>query len=259
MEEFRKTKYGNWYIQLIKSRSINTSQGYTEKHHIIPRCLGGSDEQENIVKLTAREHYIAHLLLTKMFPNNIRNTSKMIRALGAMAWRIGPNQERVCFLNSRLFEKLRIKFAHVMSLSQNGKGNSQYNTKWVFNEALMQSKKISINALIESGWQLGRVINWDKYFVQKRQIVNNLKICKQCTKSYINRLKISTFCSAKCRQEYEFHFSPIFVQIIKNGKSKFIKRQDFNAYKKAGWVKMVGDNGTDPLSTACKAVALPLC
>lgn len=45
---------------------MRTLEGYTEKHHIIPRCLGGSNEQINIAVLTAREHYIAHLLLTKM-------------------------------------------------------------------------------------------------------------------------------------------------------------------------------------------------
>lgn len=44
--------------------------GYTERHHIVPRCLGGDDSQENKVVLTAPEHYIAHLLLVRMHPGN---------------------------------------------------------------------------------------------------------------------------------------------------------------------------------------------
>ena len=43
---------------------------YTEKHHIIPRSLGGSDNSSNIVVLTAREHFIAHCLLARIHGGN---------------------------------------------------------------------------------------------------------------------------------------------------------------------------------------------
>ena len=49
---------------------INKSMGYKERHHIIPRCIGGSDDPENLVYLTARRHFIIHRLLTKIYPNN---------------------------------------------------------------------------------------------------------------------------------------------------------------------------------------------
>jgi len=45
--------------------------GYTERHHIVPRCIGGNNAVENIVKLTAEEHYVAHQLLVKMYPFHI--------------------------------------------------------------------------------------------------------------------------------------------------------------------------------------------
>lgn len=41
-----------------------------EYHHITPRCLGGSDLLTNLVYLSAEEHFIAHLLLTKLFPKH---------------------------------------------------------------------------------------------------------------------------------------------------------------------------------------------
>jgi hypothetical protein len=42
---------------------------YTECHHIKPKCMGGSDEASNLVYLSAREHFIAHQLLVKIYPN----------------------------------------------------------------------------------------------------------------------------------------------------------------------------------------------
>ena len=44
--------------------------GYIERHHILPRCLGGTDAKENLVNLYPEEHYLAHLLLCKIYPGN---------------------------------------------------------------------------------------------------------------------------------------------------------------------------------------------
>jgi hypothetical protein len=58
----------------IKNRKkINKNENnylYYENHHIIPRCLSGSDDKENLVLLTAKEHYICHKLLTYIYPKN---------------------------------------------------------------------------------------------------------------------------------------------------------------------------------------------
>ena len=43
---------------------------YYEKHHILPRCIGGTNDKSNLVLLTAKEHYICHRLLTLMHPTN---------------------------------------------------------------------------------------------------------------------------------------------------------------------------------------------
>jgi hypothetical protein len=69
---FINNKYTNWYNSLINKAKDRTITGYTEKHHIIPSALGGTNEKDNIVKLTPREHFICHLLLTKMTTGNDR-------------------------------------------------------------------------------------------------------------------------------------------------------------------------------------------
>ena len=64
--------YEHHYNLLIERDFARSISGYSENHHIIPKCMGGSDDESNLVKLTAEEHYIAHLLLVKMYPNSHR-------------------------------------------------------------------------------------------------------------------------------------------------------------------------------------------
>lgn len=65
---FLENKYTKWYNNLIKFKKIRIPDANIryEVHHVIPRCMGGMNQKENLVKLTPREHYVAHLLLTKM-------------------------------------------------------------------------------------------------------------------------------------------------------------------------------------------------
>lgn len=57
-------KHYNLLIEKSRNRIID---GYTETHHIIPRCMDGSDDRDNLTNLTAKEHFIAHLLLAKIY------------------------------------------------------------------------------------------------------------------------------------------------------------------------------------------------
>lgn len=76
----KNNKYINAYNTLLRFRISNEppENVYCEVHHILPRSLGGSDDKENLVKLTAREHYMIHVLLAKIFPEN--------RSLSTQAW-----------------------------------------------------------------------------------------------------------------------------------------------------------------------------
>ena len=47
--------------------STESKDIYTENHHIIPKCMGGSDESSNMVRLTAKAHFAVsytHLTLS---------------------------------------------------------------------------------------------------------------------------------------------------------------------------------------------------
>lgn len=66
--------YQRIYDQIVdraKKEGRKKSQGvYYERHHIVPKCLGGSDSRDNLVLLTAREHFICHRLLCRIYPES---------------------------------------------------------------------------------------------------------------------------------------------------------------------------------------------
>lgn len=91
---FIKNKYNKWYFNIIdraKSRTL-ANDDYVEKHHIIPKSLGGSNNADNLVCLTAKEHFICHLLLTKMTAGVAR--TKMVYAAWRMSLQCNKDQER---------------------------------------------------------------------------------------------------------------------------------------------------------------------
>ena len=77
-----KSKYHKWYHQIISNP--DSSATFVEVHHILPKSLGGSNDPSNLVSLSARQHFVAHLLLTKMYKG--KDKKKMCWALHRMAF-----------------------------------------------------------------------------------------------------------------------------------------------------------------------------
>jgi hypothetical protein len=120
-----ENKYSRWYKILIdNARNRILDDGvYFEKHHIIPKCFGGIDYNSNLVNLTAREHYIAHLLLWRMnFPK--RQHQQMLRAFHAMS--AMKYQKRNYKVNSRIFEKFKLEHVAYLSVRYSGKNNPNF-------------------------------------------------------------------------------------------------------------------------------------
>jgi len=69
------------YDRIIARGKERFLEEYTERHHIIPRCMGGTDDPENLVDLTPEEHYVCHQLLVKIHPNH----PKLIHAVVCMS------------------------------------------------------------------------------------------------------------------------------------------------------------------------------
>ncbi len=65
-----RMNYQKHYDTLINRAKTRILTGYVERHHIVPRCMEGTDDLSNIAVLTPEEHYTAHMLLVKIYPNN---------------------------------------------------------------------------------------------------------------------------------------------------------------------------------------------
>lgn len=118
---FLPNKYTKWYINIIAKARVKRRTGYLETHHIIPRSLGGDNSGSNLVDLTAREHYVCHLLLVRMLEGLDRR--KMVAAAHCLINRRGPNKSEIV-PNSRIYQKLKVEFSHVQRQNRLGKKHS---------------------------------------------------------------------------------------------------------------------------------------
>jgi hypothetical protein len=106
-------KYTTWYNNIIQRAKDRILKPPYEKHHIVPKSLGGNNLKENIVKLTAHEHFVCHLLLTKMVKGKSRE--KMVYAAWSMANLENQNQQRHK-ITGRIYSILRQEYRKVKSV-----------------------------------------------------------------------------------------------------------------------------------------------
>lgn len=136
---------------------------YSENHHIIPHAEGGSDDTSNKVKLTAREHYIAHLLLAKIY-----NDYAMYSALTYM--QTGRHKNRKFKFNSRLYAKMREEFGR--KHSQHMKGRFSGDKHWNYGNHLSNEakEKQRLAHLGQKAWNKGIPMSEES---KKKLSINN--------------------------------------------------------------------------------------
>ena len=238
--KFLKNKYTDIYNSIVKRGREKKPVGYSEKHHVVPTSLGGNNKKKNIVRLTAKEHYVCHLLLIKMVEKDSVEYKKMCMAWGQMHWCESKNQDRKFkIVNSRLYEKLRIEHSKAMKFLQKGKKNSQHGKIWIHNPNLKQSKKISKGEVPE-GWTKGRILNWKKYKKNKIKEKKNPVVdrkCAGCDKTFSSKLlsKKKLYCSKACCQRWAYKITTKTKEIKRGDERKLVRPQDVPSYRKYGW------------------------
>lgn len=112
---FLENKYTKYYLNIIenaKSHNRSKSNDYYELHHIIPKSLGGSNKKDNLILLTAKEHFICHLLLPKMFEKHSVGYNKMLHAIILFK---GSNEHQIRYFNSKLYENVKKDYSIIRS------------------------------------------------------------------------------------------------------------------------------------------------
>ena len=90
-----------------KEAALIASGEYVERHHVVPRSLGGSDEKSNMIALTAADHYFAHECLARI------HGGKMWAALYFMS-QSGTTSAREVFVCRWKYDVARKKYADNM-------------------------------------------------------------------------------------------------------------------------------------------------
>lgn len=99
--------YKNIYLKLCERGKTSRLLDYSEKHHIIPRCMGGDNSKNNLTTLTAKEHYIAHLLLTKIY-----NENSLLYAFAMMRHKTKKTKRQY---SSSQYEKMKLAWSKAMT------------------------------------------------------------------------------------------------------------------------------------------------
>ncbi|WVX87499.1 homing endonuclease [Vibrio phage EniLVp02] len=169
--------YQKIYWDIINRAIGRTIEGYTEKHHVYPACLcryskrfGEREDylfdrnaDDLIVKLTAREHYVAHQLLAKMYPTE--------PGLQLAAYAMTLNSD-THIRNNRLYEWVRRRHANAMSESQAGKRNTQYGRrfKWMHHPDDRRTAKVPIDQVdkfVKAGYEFGLKPESERYLANR--------------------------------------------------------------------------------------------
>jgi len=99
------------YDNLIKTRKILNRKKYNgkyyEDHHIIMKSMGGTDAKNNRLLLTAKEHYIAHYLLWKIYKNS--------QTAYAFFYMCNDGNKTGIKISSKVYEEIRVECAKISS------------------------------------------------------------------------------------------------------------------------------------------------
>jgi hypothetical protein len=124
---------------------------YYEKHHILPRSLGGKNNKSNIVSLTAKEHFVSHRLLFKFCKG--KDKSKMGFALHSMMYINNPSQNERMKITSRKYSILREIYKFIKGENHPCFGKPMWND--------FQKEMISLRMTGKNNHQFGKS-SWNK-------------------------------------------------------------------------------------------------
>lgn len=115
--------YNKLYIELLSKYGVQSKpkEMYVERHHIVPKSVGGTNDKENLVYIPARVHFICHRLLCKIY----KESDKLKFAFWAMCNQLHGDVTREYKVTSKVFEEAKKEFALANSRLHTGKKMSE--------------------------------------------------------------------------------------------------------------------------------------
>ena len=126
--------YKDFINNIIIQRGYDGIHGtYHEYHHIVPKCIGGTDDKTNLISLTPKEHFIAHKLLLKENPDNVQ----LMGALIMVAFMRSKNQER--------YIPTEEEYQYLKKVNSEFVSKSQKGLCWCYHIITHERKRFKIN------------------------------------------------------------------------------------------------------------------
>jgi len=247
-------KYKVWHDNIIAKAKNRVLTGYQEKHHIIPKSLGGSNKKDNLVALTPKEHFIIHILLCKFTVGKSR--LKMLNALHAMMF--FTTKRRGYKTSSRIVANLRIEFQknnpvfdpevrRKIGLGNKGKIVSAEERRNMSLAHMGLRNSLGFKHPKEFGERISRMNKGTKYSLGLKHMHKDGKayfIKKELVQEYLDKgYKLGMersyitdsyrkLQSDKAKGKYHVK-GRIFI--TKDGKNKLIKKEQLNEYQNLGY------------------------
>jgi hypothetical protein len=185
--------YTKHYNFLIERAKLAQHIGYTERHHIVPRCMGGTDDVSNLVKLLPAEHYVAHQLLVKMHPGNV----KLVHAAIMMGICSSTHQR-----NNKTYAWLREKFSKQQKIAMAGSGNPSFGKYWYHCPATLDNGKF-LPARKPANWVKGKTPRHYKRLCKACNVYVDTVLKTNSKSIYCNGCKISERKPLTLKHEFE--------------------------------------------------------
>ena len=252
------------YKQLIEraksENRVKSNEIYYENHHIIPKCKNGGDEELNLVLLTAREHFLAHWLLVKIYNYD----GKLIYAFNSFC-RDSTRHGKRC--TSRLYKYARELYIKYLKENDEWKrkvSNTMKTLVWIKNIETKECIRITedtVREFLDIGWQRGRIIehrvsptqqtkdkislgNKGKIHTEEQRRINGLATKDRIWINNGIKDRMMKNCEVipdgwvKGRINIENCGNPNIglVVINKLDKNIYVDKKDLNMYLKDGWI-----------------------
>ena len=115
--------YNEFIQNILETRGrFGCGEEYHERHHIMPKCVDGTDDEDNLIDLYAKEHYEVHRLLAL---ENLEN-EKLIYAWWCMSTTKSENTEQRYEISATEYEEIKKIYANMLSNKMSGKGNPMF-------------------------------------------------------------------------------------------------------------------------------------
>jgi len=183
---YKQNKYTRIYYQIIE-RAQTDPRSISERHHIIPKSLGGTNDHANLVCVSPREHFILHKCLIRMVYDLV-HISKMRYALWRMMNKQARTHQRTHRITGREYE-LHRKMQSQMMVSNNP-----------MHRCDVVAKRTGVKRPDQSAVALRR--NVEYWEGRKRPLISHS--CEYCRQEF-SHIEMRRFCCVRCRARF-FNF-----------------------------------------------------